>query len=309
VIDRSEGSIRHRTFRDILEYLKPGDVLVVNDTRVSAFRLYGRKKTGAFVEALVVDRRPEGLWQALMKPGRRLHRGDQVIFEGGLTGTVVERLDDGSRLLDFSCDSGRDVDELLQEAARTPLPPYITTPLQAGERYQTVYNATEGSSAAPTAGLHFTEELLKDAQARGVEVATITLHIGASTFRPVRTQNLNDHRISRERVRVSAEAAEKINSAAGRVIAVGTTSTRALEATATGKNRVSEFDGETDLFIKPGHEFRVVDGLITNFHMPRSTLLVLVATFAGRKLLLEAYEEAVRKRYRFLSLGDAMLIL
>ncbi len=308
VLDRESGRVEHHRFRDIGRFLRPGDLLVVNDTRVSAFRLRGRRPTGAAVEALFLQRAGEGLYRALMKPGRRLRAGDEVIFgEGeGIRARVEERLEDGSRLVRFLTDGA---EEAVRRIAETPLPPYVRRPLPAGERYQTVYGAREGSTAAPTAGLHFTEELLRALKAQGVGVVTVTLHIGASTFRPVRSETLDGHRLEGEWISLSPEAAEVINSAQGRVIAVGTTSVRTLEAAAAGPGRVRPVEGETDLFIKPGHRFQVVQGMVTNFHMPRSTLLVLVCAFAGREKVLRAYEEAVRERYRFLSLGDAMLIL
>ncbi len=308
VLDRESGRVEHHRFRDIGRFLRPGDLLVVNDTRVSAFRLRGRRPTGAAVEALFLQRAGEGLYRVLMKPGRRLRAGDEVIFgEGeGIRARVVERLEDGSRLVRFLTDGA---EEAVRRIAETPLPPYVRRPLPAGERYQTVYGAREGSTAAPTAGLHFTEELLRALKAQGVGVVTVTLHIGASTFRPVRSETLDGHRLEGEWISLSPEAAEVINSAQGRVIAVGTTSVRTLEAAAAGPGRVRPVEGETDLFIKPGHRFQVVQGMVTNFHMPRSTLLVLVCAFAGREKVLRAYEEAVRERYRFLSLGDAMLIL
>jgi len=311
VIHRETRELRHARFRDIGQYLRPGDVLVINDTRVSSFRLRGHRPTGAAVEALVLERVKGNVFRALMKPGRRLRAGDDVVFGEDLRGRVVERLDDGSRILELE---GEDVDAAIHRHAETPLPPYIKKPLNASERYQTVYSAHEGSTAAPTAGLHFTKEVLDGLQADGVKVVTVTLHIGASTFRPIRTEDVDTYELTAERVSITPEAAEAINSANGRVIAVGTTSTRTLEASglqaaAMGKGKVAPMDGETALFIKPGHQFRVVDGLLTNFHMPRSTLFILVSALAGRETLLKAYGEAIRERYRFLSLGDAMLII
>ena len=309
VLHRESGRVEHRRFREIGRYLRPGDLLVVNDTRVSAFRVRGRRPTGAAVEALFLGRAGEGLYRALMKPGRRLRAGDEVLFGQGekeVRAQVVQRLDDGSRLVRLISEGA---EERIRQIAETPLPPYVRRPLPAGERYQTVYGAREGSTAAPTAGLHFTAELLEELKAQGVGVVTVTLHIGASTFRPVRSETLDGHRLEGEWISLSGEAAEVINSAQGRVIAVGTTSVRTLESAAAGPGRVRPVEGETDLFIKPGHRFQVVQGMVTNFHMPRSTLLVLVCAFAGRENVLRAYEEAVRERYRFLSLGDAMLIL
>lgn len=306
VLERQTGRIWHRRFLDVVEYLHAGDLLVLNDTRVSAFRLRGHRPTGAQVEALVVERRGADEFRALMKPGRRLRAGDEVVFGEGLRGVILERLEDGSRLVRLDA---HDVDAAIAAIAETPLPPYIKKPLPAQERYQTVYSRMDGSSAAPTAGLHFTDELLKRLEGSGIATARVTLHIGASTFRPVRSEYLDEHRLDAERIVLSPEAAETINSAKGRIFAVGTTSTRTLEAAAAGPRRVRAVDGETDLFIRPGHRFQVVEALITNFHMPRSTLFVLVSAFAGREALIRAYEEAVRERYRFLSLGDAMLLI
>lgn len=309
VLERETGRVEHRRFREIGSFLRPGDLLVVNDTRVSAFRLRGRRPTGAAVEALFLQRAGDGLYRALMKPGRRLRAGDEVLFGEGekeVRAEVVQRLDDGSRLVRLVSEGA---EEKIRQIAETPLPPYVRRPLPAGERYQTVYGAREGSTAAPTAGLHFTAELLEELKAQGVGVVNVTLHIGASTFRPVRSETLDGHRLEGEWISLSQEAAEVINNAQGRVIAVGTTSVRTLEAAAAGPGRVRAVEGETDLFIKPGHRFQLVQGMVTNFHMPRSTLLVLVCAFAGREKVLDAYQEAVRERYRFLSLGDAMLIL
>lgn len=309
VLERETGRVEHRRFREIGSFLRPGDLLVVNDTRVSAFRLRGRRPTGAAVEALFLQRAGDGLYRALMKPGRRLRAGDEVLFGEGekeVRAEVVQRLDDGSRLVRLVSEGA---EEKMRQIAETPLPPYVRRPLPAGERYQTVYGAREGSTAAPTAGLHFTAELLEELKAQGVGIVNVTLHIGASTFRPVRSETLDGHRLEGEWISLSQEAAEVINNAQGRVIAVGTTSVRTLEAAAAGPGRVRAVEGETDLFIKPGHRFQVVQGMVTNFHMPRSTLLVLVCAFAGREKVLRAYQEAVRERYRFLSLGDAMLIL
>lgn len=306
VLERSTGAIHHTAFRDIVQWLNPGDVLTLNNTRVSAFRLRGHKTTGASVEALVMEPVGQNRFRAMVRPGRRLRPGDTMVFARGVTARVVERLPDGIRILDFG-DNG--VDNTLLEIAETPLPPYIHQPLTVSERYNTVYAGKDGSIAAPTAGLHFTKQLLAQLDARGVKQAQVTLHVGASTFRPVSSENLDDHSLASERIEVDETAASLINNAQGRVIAVGTTSARTLEAAAVGPGQVQPVLGSTDLFIKPGHEFRVIRGLITNFHMPRTTLLVLVAAFAGRENILRAYSEAVRLKYRFLSLGDAMLII
>lgn len=306
VLRRETGEVEHKMFRDLAQYLRAGDVLVINDTRVSAFRLRGRRVTGGAVEALVLEDEGGGMYRALMRPGRRLRVGDEVVFPEGLSGLIVRRLEDGSRIIALS---GPDVAGALAKAAETPLPPYIHNPLTNGERYQTVYAREEGSSAAPTAGLHFTREALEEIRGRGVEVASVTLHVGASTFRPVESEDLDNHRLAAERIRLDERAGRIINGARGRVVCVGTTSVRTVEASAAARGVVQARDGETDLFIKPGHDFLIAGGLLTNFHMPRSTLFVLVSAFAGLETLKSAYAQAVRERYRFLSLGDAMLIL
>lgn len=308
VLDRASGRVSHDWFQNVAAYFGPGDVLVINDTRVSAFRLRGRRLSGAAVEALFLERVEGRTYRALVKPGRRIHAGDRIEFGEEIAGTVLRREEDGSRLIELDA-TGGDLETALGGHAEAPLPPYIKKPLGVKERYQTVYSAQEGSSAAPTAGLHFTAEVLSKIERSDVRIARITLHVGASTFRPVRTEDLDEHQLAAERLTIGQEAADTINSARGRVLAVGTTSTRALEAAAVSPGRVAAVDGETDLFIRPGYRFQVVEGLLTNFHMPRSTLFVLVSAFAGRERLLAAYAEAVRDRYRFLSLGDAMLIV
>lgn len=307
VLERSTGTIHHAQFRDIIQWLNPGDVLVLNNTRVSAFRLRGKKSTGATVEALVMEPVGQNRFRAMVRPGRRLRPGDTMVFARGVTARVVERLPDGIRILDFG-DNGVD-NSLLLEIAESPLPPYIHQPLHVSERYNTVYAVKDGSIAAPTAGLHFTQPLLAQLGQQGVAQAHVTLHVGASTFRPVGTDNLDDHSLTSERIEVDASAAELVNRAQGRVIAVGTTSVRTLEAAADKTGSVQPVCGSTELFIKPGYRFKVVEGMVTNFHMPRTTLLVLVAAFAGRENILRAYDEAIRLKYRFLSLGDAMLII
>jgi S-adenosylmethionine:tRNA ribosyltransferase-isomerase len=314
VLDRAMETITHRQFRDLPEYLDPGDVLVLNDTRVTALRLHGARPghLNERVEVFLTHRVADGLWQGLVRPGRKLLPGVTVEFGDGLRAEVLEKTDErGGRLLRLSAAGSDSVDEVLAAHGDAPLPPYITEPLAHAERerYQTVYAQHGGSAAAPTAGLHFTPELLARVEAQGVEIARVTLHVGIGTFRPIQTEDITAHTMHSEQVAVSPKAAETINQAKGRVIAVGTTSTRTLESAAIGKRQVQAMVGETNLYVTPGDQFQVVDGLITNFHMPRSTLLVLVSAFAGRELILRAYQEALSMGYRFLSFGDAMLIL
>jgi len=308
VLHKETGRIEHRRFYEIVDYLRPGDLMAFNDTRVTATRLHGRKAaTGGAVEALLTRKVAPARWEAMVKPGRRVPVGTRLDFGDGLEAEVVERLDGGGRVLQFVCQT--DCDALIAERGEVPLPPYICRRLEERERYQTVYAREPGSAAAPTAGLHFTPELLDRVREKGVEFVYITLSIGIATFRPVRTQNILEHEMHREAVVVTQAAADKINSRKGRLITVGTTTARALETAAQEKGRVGPFCGETDLYITPGYEFKIVDALLTNFHMPRSTLLILVSALAGRENIMRAYKEAVRERYRFLSFGDAMLII
>ena len=313
VLDRQSGSLTHRHFFDLPDYLNPGDVLVVNDTRVTAQRLFGSRHghPDERVETFLTHRVADGLWQGLVRPGKKLLPGVTIDFGKGLTAEVLERTDDrGGRLLRFSMDAGS-VEDGIEAHGSAPLPPYITQPLNPSERerYQTVYSAQGGSAAAPTAGLHFTPELLARVEAKGVRIARITLHVGLGTFRPIETEDIAAHAMHPEYVTVSAQAAETVNQARGRVIAVGTTSARTLESAAVGDHRIAPTAGETCLYITPGYPFQVVDALVTNFHMPRSTLLVLVSALAGRDTIRRAYAEALEAEYRFLSFGDAMLIL
>jgi S-adenosylmethionine:tRNA ribosyltransferase-isomerase len=328
VLHRQTGAIEHRMFRDIGEYLAPGDLLVANQSKVLPARLHGVKEsTGGQVEILLLAARPDigaDCWETLVRPGRRLHEGQRLSFgEGALTAEIVGRTASGERLLRLTPREGT-LEDALTRIGETPLPPYIRAKLVDGERYQTVYAHDPGSAAAPTAGLHFTPELLASVQAQGVKVAFITLHIGLDTFRPVGEERLAEHKMHSEAISVDAETADLVNAtrASGkRIVAVGTTTVRSLEAAAQHADTlrargelpdgdiVSPVEGRTDLFIQPGYRFRAIDALITNFHLPRSTLLVLVSAFASRDLILRAYEEAVRKRYRFYSFGDAMLIL
>ncbi len=306
VVDRTEQTIEHRHFEDILDYLRDDDLLVMNDTRVVAVRVYGHKSTGGNVEALLMRRLEPGVWRAMVKPGRRVHVGAKLEFESGLVADVVERTEEGGRILRFSADT--DPDEIIAGMGEVPLPPYIHKRLADANRYQTVYAAQDGSAAAPTAGLHFTQRLLDKIRARGIKIAFVTLHVGVATFRPVRVENLEDHDMHSEAFAISPECAEEVNSAKGRIICVGTTTVRALESAAVGRHKVAVTASDTKLFIRPPYDFQIVDGLITNFHIPKSTLLMLVSAFAGTELIRRAYAEAVREKYRFLSFGDAMFL-
>ncbi len=314
VLGRADGAIAHKQFTDLPTYLRAGDVLVINDTRVTAQRLFGARtgRPEESVETFLTHRIADGLWQALVRPGKKLLPGVQVEFGDGLTAEVVERTDDrGGRLLQFTAPQGVFVEDAIGARSQAPLPPYIGTrlPPEQRERYQTVYADTGGSAAAPTAGLHFTPELLARIEALDVRIARVTLHVGLGTFRPIETDDVSAHQMHSERVTVSAEAAQIVNSAAGRIVAVGTTSARTLESAAVGPRRIQPMDGETSLYVTPGYKFQVVDALVTNFHMPRSTLLLLVSALAGTDSIRRAYAEALYKEYRFLSFGDAMLII
>jgi S-adenosylmethionine:tRNA ribosyltransferase-isomerase len=305
VVHRATGQLEHRHFYDLPDYLREGDTLVLNDTRVSARRLFGRKPTGARVELLLLRPVGDGRWHALVRPGRRLPEGSIVLLDEGHTAQIEARLEGGIRLVRFIPPD----DEWLQQIGQVPLPPYIHQSLTDPERYQTVYARQPGSAAAPTAGLHFTPRLLDQLRAQGVQIVTVTLHVSLDTFRPLQSEQIVEHKMHGEWFTVSPEAAEAINRTKGRIVAVGTTCVRTLESAAVGRRQVQPMTGETHLYITPGYEFKVVDALITNFHLPRSTMLVLVCAFAGRELILHAYQEAVRLQYRFLSFGDAMLIL
>lgn len=324
VVDRRTGERSHRHFRQILDYLEPGDCLVINDTKVIPARLYGERLPrtangalaadgrGARIEVLLLKRLSDRKYETLVRPGKRLKPGDRISFGGGkLTGTICEIVEDGNRIVEFSYEGI--FEEILDELGQMPLPPYITHELKDKNRYQTVYAKYEGSAAAPTAGLHFTEELLAEIARRGIRIAHVTLHVGLGTFRPVKEENILEHHMHTETYRVLPEDAAVINEtkAAGhRVICVGTTSCRTVETVAGEHDgKMVPCSGETGIFIYPGYEFRIMDGLITNFHLPESTLLMLVSAFAGREHVLEAYEEAVKERYRFFSFGDACLFL
>lgn len=311
VLDRQTGDVEHRHFTDILEYLHPGDCLVINNTKVIPARLFGVKEdTQAKIEVLLLKRKENDIWETLVKPGKKAKPGTKLVFgDGLLTAEVVDVVEEGNRLIQFHYDGI--FEEILDQLGQMPLPPYITHQLKDKNRYQTVYAKYDGSAAAPTAGLHFTKELLQKVKDMGVDIAEVTLHVGLGTFRPVKVENVLDHHMHSEFYMVSQEAADKINRAkesGHRVIAVGTTSTRTLEAAADENGRLHATSGWTEIFIYPGYQFKVIDALITNFHLPQSTLVMLVSALAGREHVLHAYETAVKERYRFFSFGDAMLI-
>ena len=311
VLDQKTGAVSHHVFREIPSFLRPGDCLVLNNTRVIPARLMGvREETGGAVEVLLLKRRTGDVWECLVKPGKKARPGTRLAFGDGLLHAQVEDVvEDGNRLIRFFYDGIWE--EVLDRLGEMPLPPYITHKLQDKNRYQTVYARFDGSAAAPTAGLHFTPELLGQIEDMGVELAYVTLHVGLGTFRPVKVENVKEHHMHSEYYQVSAEAAEKINRTkknGGRVICVGTTSCRTVESAADENGQVEAGCGDTDIFIYPGYRFKVLDALITNFHLPESTLVMLVSALAGREHVLAAYEEAVKERYRFFSFGDAMLI-
>ena len=310
-LDKVTGEVQHRHFRDVLEYLKPGDCLVINDTKVIPARLYGHKVgTDAAIEILLLKRKEKDVWETLVKPGKKCRPGTVISFgDGILTGEVIDVVDEGNRLIRFDYEGI--FEEILDRLGEMPLPPYITHKLKDKDRYQTVYAKHEGSAAAPTAGLHFTKELLAQVEEMGVKIAHVTLHVGLGTFRPVKVEDVTQHHMHSEFYVVEEDQAKLINDtkASGhRVISVGTTSCRTLEA-ATGEDGVLRAgSGRTEIFIYPGYQFRMIDGLITNFHLPESTLLMLVSALAGKEHIMAAYEEAVREKYRFFSFGDAMMI-
>lgn len=311
VVDRKTGALSHKIFRDITEYLKPGDCLVMNNTRVIPARLYGTKEgSGGKIEFLLLKRLELDTWEVILKPGKKAKPGSRFEFGGGLLrAEVLAIIEDGKRIVRFEYEGVWE--ELLDTLGEMPLPPYIKEKLDDRERYQTVYSKIDGSAAAPTAGLHFTEELLGKIQAMGVNIAYLTLHVGLGTFRPVAVENVEEHIMHTEHYEVTAEAADLINQTrqqGGRIIAVGTTSVRTLETVADSQGLLHPEVGETNIFIYPGYQFKAIDGIITNFHLPESTLLMLVSAFAGKEHIFRAYEEAVRENYRFFSFGDAMLI-
>lgn len=312
VLNRETGSIEHRAFHNIIEYLNPGDCLVVNETKVLPARLIGVKEdTGASIEVLLLKRVDDKVWETLVKPGKKARPGARISFgEGKLIGEVIDIVEEGNRLVRFEYEGI--FEEVLDELGQMPLPPYITHTLEDKNRYQTVYAKHTGSAAAPTAGLHFTEELLKQIEEKGIRIARVTLHVGLGTFRPVKVENILEHHMHSEFYMVDEEAADIINTTkknGGKIISVGTTSTRTLESVADEDGMVKPCSGWTEIFIYPGYKFKIVDKLITNFHLPESTLLMLVSALYDRDKILEAYKEAVEEKYRFFSFGDAMFIM
>ncbi|MBR4086425.1 MAG: tRNA preQ1(34) S-adenosylmethionine ribosyltransferase-isomerase QueA, partial [Clostridia bacterium] len=311
VLHRNTGEMEHKHFYDIVDYLNEGDLLVINDSKVIPARIYGKREgTGGAVEVLLLKALEENVWEVLVKPGRKARVGQKLDFNGIMTGEVLDLLEDGKRKIRFS-HNGSSIYEVLDQIGKMPLPPYITEELKEQGRYQTVYARELGSAAAPTAGLHFTQELLEKLKAKGVEVATVTLHVGLGTFRPVKVTEISDHIMHSEYFSIPKETIEKITSAkaAGkRVISVGTTATRTLESGFDINGKCVQPSGDTSIFIYPGYQFKVVDALITNFHLPKSTLMMLVSALAGRDQIMEAYAEAVKQEYRFFSFGDAMFI-
>ncbi len=312
VLDKETGAVKHHVFRDILEYLNPGDCLVINNTKVIPARLYGSKVgTDAKIEVLLLKRKENNIWETLVKPGKKCRVGTKISFgEGLLTGEVVDVVEEGNRLIQFQYEGV--FEEILDQLGQMPLPPYITHQLKDKNRYQTVYAKYDGSAAAPTAGLHFTPELLEKIRKKGVQIAEVTLHVGLGTFRPVKVEDVTEHHMHSEFYVVEEEQARLINDtkkAGGRVISVGTTSCRTLESASTEDGVVHPGSGWTEIFIYPGYRFKMIDGLITNFHLPESTLLMLVSALAGKDHIMAAYQEAVKERYRFFSFGDAMFIM
>ncbi len=311
-VDKNNGTLLHSHFYDIIDELKEGDCLVLNDTRVLPARLYGEKEgTGGKIEFLLLNRKEKDVWEVILKPGKKAKPGAVFVFGGGkLKAEIIDSINDGNRLVRFYYDGL--FENILDELGQMPLPPYITEHLDDRERYQTVYSKNNGSAAAPTAGLHFTEQLLKKIEDKGVKIAYVTLHVGLGTFRPVKCDDVENHKMHSEFYVINKETADIINTAracGGRVISVGTTSTRVLETVADNNGRLKEASGWTDIFIYPPYKFKCVDGLITNFHLPESTLLMLVSAFSSKEIIMNAYKEAVENEYRFFSFGDAMFIV
>ena len=311
VLNRANQTIEHKTFKDIIDYLEPGDCLVRNNTKVIPARLYGKKATGAKIEFLLLNRIEGDIWECIVRPGHKLKPGTEVEFgDGILKAKVLDVMEGGTRKVEFKYEGI--FNEILDKIGLMPLPPYIHESLKDNDRYQTVYAKYEGSAAAPTAGLHFTDELLKKLEEKGVIIANVTLHVGIGTFRPVKVENVEEHHMHSEHFYIKQEDADKINNAkknGKRVIAVGTTSCRVLETIADENGMVKPTEGDTQIFIYPGYKYKCLDGLVTNFHLPESTLIMLVSALAGRDYIMKAYNEAVKERYRFFSFGDAMLIL
>ena len=311
VLDKKTGKLEHHVFKEIIQYLNKGDCLVINDTKVIPARLIGEKEgTGAKIELLLLKRKQDDVWETLVKPGKKAKPGTRISFGGGLLiGEIIDVVEEGNRLVKFYYKGI--FEEVLDELGQMPLPPYITHQLEDKNRYQTVYAKHAGSAAAPTAGLHFTPELLQEIEDKGVKIARVTLHVGLGTFRPVKVEDVTKHHMHSEFYMISAKTAEIINETkknGGRIISVGTTSTRTLESVADEQGYVREASGFTDIFIYPGYQFKCIDCLITNFHLPESTLLMLVSALAGKEHIMSAYEEAVKEKYRFFSFGDAMFI-
>ena len=311
VLNREKQTIEHKTFKDIIDYLEPGDCLVRNNTKVIPARLYGKKVTGAKIEFLLLNRIEGDIWECIVRPGHKLKPGTEVEFgDGILKAKVLDVMEGGTRKVEFKYEGI--FNEILDKIGLMPLPPYIHESLKDNDRYQTVYAKYEGSAAAPTAGLHFTPELFEKIKAKGIDVANVTLHVGIGTFRPVKVENVEEHHMHSEHFYIKQEDADKINNAkknGKRVIAVGTTSCRVLETIADENGMVKPTEGDTQIFIYPGYKYKCLDGLVTNFHLPESTLIMLVSALAGRDYIMRAYNEAVKERYRFFSFGDAMLIL
>lgn len=311
VLDKNTGELEHKIFKDIIDYLKPNDCLVINNTKVIPARLYGvKEETNAQIEVLLLKRKENDVWETLVKPGKKAKPGTVIDFGNGkLKGRVIDVVEEGNRLIQFEYNGI--FEEILDELGQMPLPPYITHELKDKNRYQTVYAKYEGSAAAPTAGLHFTNELMEQIKAKGVSIADVTLHVGLGTFRPVKVDNILEHHMHSEYYEIDKDAADKINEAkarGGRIICVGTTSTRTLESAADEDGYIKPQSGNTEIFIYPGYKFKIVDNLITNFHLPESTLVMLVSAMAGRENILNGYNEAIREKYRFFSFGDAMFI-
>ena len=313
VVDKNTGEVTHKIFKDLIDYLNPNDCLILNDTRVIPARIYGvKKETGAVVEFLLLKQSENNVWECLCKPGERAKIGTEFVFGEGLVECeVVDITDDGNRKIQFKCDS-KEIYTILDKIGKMPLPPYITEELKNGERYQTVYSRELGSAAAPTAGLHFTNELLERIEQKGIKIGYVTLHVGLGTFRPVKVDDVTKHKMHTEHYHISKQTADLINKTkanGGRVISVGTTSTRTLESVATKNGCICEDEDDTSIFIYPGYEFKCIDGLVTNFHLPESTLIMLISAFAGYDNVMNAYKIAVDERYRFFSFGDACLFI
>ncbi len=312
VLDKQTGNIEHKIFNDLTDYLNEGDCLILNDTRVIPARIYGTKKeTGAYVEFLLLKQSENNVWECLCKPGKRAKIGTEFVFGDNLVQCeVIDITDDGNRIIRFDCDA-KEIYNILDKIGKMPLPPYITQELQNGERYQTVYSREIGSAAAPTAGLHFTEDMLERIRKKGVNIGYVTLHVGLGTFRPVKVDDVTKHKMHSEHYHISQETADLINDTkknGGRVISVGTTSTRTLESVASKNGCICEDEDDTSIFIYPGYKFKCIDALVTNFHLPESTLIMLISAFAGYDNVMNAYKIAVKEKYRFFSFGDAMFI-